>query len=179
MDKQLILTGTNNCLHFFVSISRTSFSFCQHRIISLRPARLANGRIPFQWDASANAGFTTGTAWINVNPDYTNVNEQLQNTDPNSVLNYFRKAIQLRKHNLVLVYGKYTLLDKDNPAAYAYTSELAGKKYWCWLIFITSQPLQKQVSIPVTQKTLLHNYLTPSKNGNLAPYEAIVYQLKP
>ncbi|HMC87748.1 MAG TPA: hypothetical protein VKI61_19630, partial [Chitinophagaceae bacterium] len=132
-------------------ISRTSFSFCQHRIISLRPARLAYGRIPFQWDASANAGFTTSTAWINVNLQNTNFNEQLQNTDPNSVLNYFRKAIQLRKHNLVLVYGKYTFLDKDNPAAYAYTRELAGKKYCC-LIFITSQPLQKQVSIPVIQK---------------------------
>ena len=63
-----------------------------------------NGRTPFQWDASANAGFTTGKPWINVNPDYTNVNKSAQNKNTSSVLNYFRKAIQLRKANPVLVY---------------------------------------------------------------------------
>src|SRR6202000_3220826 len=74
-----------------------------------------NGRTPFQWDSSTNAGFTTGTPWIKVNPDYPAVNAGDEAKDSNSILNYFKKAIQLRKANLTLVYGKYTLLDRENP----------------------------------------------------------------
>ncbi|HNQ84098.1 MAG TPA: alpha-glucosidase, partial [Bacteroidales bacterium] len=57
-----------------------------------------NGRTPFQWDDSPNAGFTSGTPWLKVNPDYITVNAAAQENDPNSVLNYFRKLIILRKN---------------------------------------------------------------------------------
>src|SRR5207344_1759379 len=95
------------------------------------------GRTPFQWDGSQNAGFSTGTPWIKVNSNYKTINEAAQDKDPNSVLNYFRKIVKLRKDNLALVYGKYTLLDKTNPDVYAYSREMDGKKLLILLNFRT------------------------------------------
>ncbi len=141
-----------------------------------------NARTPFQWDSTANAGFTTGTPWIKVNPDYTSVNAAAQEKDPNSVLNYFRKIVQLRKDNLVLVYGKYTLLDKDNPAVYAYTREGYGKKMLILLNF-KDHPASVHASVDdpylTHARVILGNYPDPSKDGNLKPYEAVVYELQP
>ena len=94
-----------------------------------------NGRTPFQWDTTANAGFTTGTPWLKVNPNYTTVNVAAEDNNANSCLNYFRKMVKLRKDNPVLIYGKYALLDQDNPDVYAYTRELDGRKILVLLNF--------------------------------------------
>ncbi|HEY2648187.1 MAG TPA: alpha-glucosidase, partial [Puia sp.] len=77
-----------------------------------------NGRTPFQWDGSLNAGFTTGTPWIAVNPNYKMINAEEEEKDPNSCLNYFRKLVKLRKNNPTLIYGRYELLDKNNPKVF-------------------------------------------------------------
>jgi oligo-1,6-glucosidase len=135
-----------------------------------------NGRTPFQWDGTTNAGFTTGKPWLKVNPNYTGVNVASEETDPNSCLNYFRKIVQLRKNNPVLTYGKYTLLDKDNPDVYAYTRELDRKKVLVLLNFkdksasvATGHDLSKA-------KVVLGNYPAASQDGRLRPYEAVVYE---
>ncbi len=138
-----------------------------------------NGRTPFQWNSTANAGFTSGTPWLKVNPDYTNVNESVQNNNPASVLNYFRKTVRLRKSNPVLVYGKYTLLDKENPDVYAYTREAAGKKILVLLNFSHKAATAKTGINTGAAKILLGNYATRAKGSQLRPYEAIVYQLTP
>lgn len=136
-----------------------------------------NSRTPFQWDASANAGFTTGTPWIKVNTNYTTINVAAEEKDANSCLNYFRKLIQLRKNNPVLVYGTYTLLDKNNPAVYAYTRELDGKKFLILLNF-TSKVATVNTGIDISKaKLLINNYSAASANGLLKPYEAAVYEL--
>jgi oligo-1,6-glucosidase len=136
-----------------------------------------NGRTPFQWDDKQNAGFTTGTPWLKVNPNYTTVNSDQQEKDPNSTLNYFRKMVKLRKDNLVLVYGKYTLLDKDNPNVYAYTRELDDKKVLVLLNF-SDKNASANIGINISKtKVLINNYPTPSKTGELRPYEAAIYQL--
>ena len=136
-----------------------------------------NGRTPFQWNASANGGFTTGTPWLKVNDNHTVLNAEAQDKDPNSVLNYFRKMVQLRKNNPVLVYGKYTLLDKENPNVYAYTRELEGKKVLVLLNF-SAKNASAKTGINISKaKVLINNYATPSKTGELRPYEAILYQL--
>jgi oligo-1,6-glucosidase len=141
---------------------------------SKRSAR-DNGRTPFQWDSTPNAGFTTGQPWISVNPNYTTVNEAAEEKDPNSVLNYFRKVVKLRKDNPVLVYGKYTLLDKDNPDIYAYTRVLNGKKMLILLNF-HSRPATVHTGIDLTRaKILLDNYPAARKTSSLRPYEAVVY----
>ncbi len=94
-----------------------------------------NGRTPFQWDTTKNTGFTTGKPWLKVNPNYTIINAEAQEKDPNSTLNYFRTLVQLRKKEPAFVYGKYTLLDRENPNVFAYIRELEGKKILVLLNF--------------------------------------------
>jgi len=137
-----------------------------------------NGRTPFQWDSSANAGFTTGIPWLKINPDYTTVNAAAEENDPNSVLNYFRKVVRLRKENLVLVYGGYTVLDRDNPDVYAYTRELNGRKLLVLLNFKGKITAVKTGTDLSHAKILLGNYPDPSTDGNLKPYEAVIYELE-
>jgi oligo-1,6-glucosidase len=141
-----------------------------------------NSRTPFQWDGSDNAGFTTGTPWIKVSNNYKTINAAAQDKDPNSVLNYFRQVVQLRKDNLVLVYGKYTLLDKDNPDVYAYTRELNGKKLLILLNF-SAKNATANVDVDMNNtKGLLSNYkdkvIYKIKGGvSLRPYEALVCEM--
>ena len=136
-----------------------------------------NSRTPFQWDASANAGFTKGKSWIKVNPNYTTVNAAAEEKDSSSCLNYFKKLIQLRRGNLVFTYGKYTLLDKDNSDVYAYTREMDGKKLLVMLNFKTT-PATVNTGIDLSKATLLiDNYGKGSYNNSLQPFEAAVYEL--
>ncbi len=140
-----------------------------------------NGRTPFQWNNTANAGFTTGMPWIKVNSNYTTINEEAEDKNPNSVLNYFRKITRLRKEHPVLVYGKYALLDKNNPHIYAYTREGEGEKLLVLLNF-TSHKASTDIIINLKNATLLlTNYnLAPVVNKAtvlLRAYEAVVYKL--
>lgn len=135
-----------------------------------------NGRTPFQWDSTLNAGFTTGKPWLKINTNYKMANKTMEESDSNSVLNYFRKIVKLRKENPVLVYGKYTLLDKDNPYVYAYTRELSGRKFLILLNF-KNKPAAFNTNIDVSKaKLLLGNYPQASKENTLQPYEAVVYE---
>jgi oligo-1,6-glucosidase len=137
-----------------------------------------NARTPFQWDASVNAGFTTGNPWIQVNSNYKMINKANQEKDQRSVLNYFRKTTALRHNNPALIYGKYTLLDRSNPDIFAYTRELDGKKFLVLLNF-SNHFAKPKIDLDLSKaKILLANYPTPSHNGRLAPYESIVYQMK-
>jgi oligo-1,6-glucosidase len=136
-----------------------------------------NGRTPFQWDSTANAGFTTGKPWIEVNKNYKTINEAAEENDSGSVLNYFMKIVKLRKENAVLVYGKYTLLDKDNDDVYAYTRELNGRKLLVLLNF-KGKIATYSIGIDMSKaKLLLDNYSSPSADNNLQPYEATVWEL--
>jgi len=136
-----------------------------------------NGRTPFQWDTTVNAGFSTGNPWIKVNPNYTTINAAAEEKDPNSCLNYFRKLTSLRKENLALVYGKYNVLDKNNPDVYAYTRELDGKKILVVLNFKSRNAIAN-TGIDISKaKMLLNNYSTKSSNVQLRPYEAVIYEL--
>ena len=141
-----------------------------------------NGRTPFQWNDTKNAGFTTGVPWLKVYPNYKTINVAAEEQNPNSVLNYFKKMVKLRKENLTLVYGRYTLLDKDNPDVYSYTRELNGKKLLVLLNFTTHKAAAK-LSLDMSKaKPLIDNYpVLPGtqqiKTFSLRPYEAIVLQL--
>ncbi len=136
-----------------------------------------NSRTPFQWNAADNAGFSTGKPWIKIAPNYKEINAEAQEKDANSTLNYFRKLTKLRKDNLVLVYGKYTILDESSESVYAYTRELNGKKMLIILNF-TDKEVTANTGIEMKQaKVVLGNYATPSSDGKLKPYEAVVYEL--
>lgn len=142
-----------------------------------------NGRTPFQWNNSPNAGFTRGTPWIKLASNYTTINASAQEKDPNSCLNYFRKLVKLRRDNAaVLVYGKYTLLDRGDPKIYAYLREGEGQRMLIALNFSeTTAPFDPDLNLSGAQ-LLLSNYNDKpmekgKKNLILQPYQAVVYKL--
>lgn len=139
-----------------------------------------NGRTPFQWNSSVNAGFSMSEPWLKVNPNFEKINAAAQEKDPNSPLNYFRKVVAFRINNPVLIYGKYTLLDKSNPEIYAYTRELDGKKMLIVLNFSKNEASTK-LDLKLG-KLLLNNYptasATKSEKLSLRPYEARIYEVK-
>jgi len=94
-----------------------------------------NGRTPMQWDATENAGFSSVKPWKKVNENYLEINVEAQEKDPKSVLNHFRKMVQLRKDHAVLVYGDYQILDEAHPDIYAYTRTLKDKQFLVLLNF--------------------------------------------
>lgn len=87
-----------------------------------------NARTPMQWSAAENAGFTTGTPWLAVNPNHVAINVEAEEKDPGSCLNYFRWLTALRKENPVLVYGDYTPLAEESGQLFAYVRELDGTR---------------------------------------------------
>ena len=139
-----------------------------------------NGRTPMQWDDSANAGFTDGTPWLPVNPNYGTLNVAAQEGDPNSCLNYFRKMVKLRRENPVLVYGAYELLFREHPQVYAYTRTLGEEKM---LVLLNFSAEAAELELPAdltTGEILIDNYETVSAEGakvSLQPYQAVIYRL--
>ena len=136
-----------------------------------------NSRTPIQWDNTANGGFTTGTPWLKVNQNYQTINAAAQEKDENSTLNYFRKLTALRKKEPTLIYGKYTVVDKDNENVYAYTRELNGRKLLILLNFKATESTIKTDLDLNKAKVLLGNYKDFSTDGKLKPYQAIILEL--
>jgi oligo-1,6-glucosidase len=93
-------------------------------IAAMGPMHRDNARTPMQWDDSANAGFTTGTPWIEVNPNYPQVNAAAALADPGSVFHHYRRLIELRHTDPVVVDGAFTMLLADDPHVYAFTRTL-------------------------------------------------------
>lgn len=135
-----------------------------------------NSRTPMQWSEEANAGFTTGTPWIGMNPNYTEINVDLQIADDNSILNYYKSMIQLRKSHEALVYGAYDLILEDHAQVYAYTRTLGDVQF-----LIVSNLTKESASIEdlydlvKDAKIVLSN--SDSEGLELAAFEARVYQL--
>ena len=137
-----------------------------------------NARTPMQWDASENAGFTTGTPWIAVNPNYKKINvaDQLKRED--SVFHYYQKLIRLRKENEIIVYGNYELLLPDDENIFAYIRTLDNQKLLVVCNFSKSE--QKfDFSGYENAKVLISNYNRDAgEDGILKPYEATVLLLE-
>lgn len=142
-----------------------------------------NARTPMQWDDTPNAGFTAGTPWISVNPNYPEINVQQALADPNSVFHYYRRLIRLRKENPVAVYGRYHLLLADHPQIYAFTRTLDDDRLLVILNFSSESPrFALPEDLPTSGHTLLiANYpVDPAADlraVTLRPWEARVYRL--
>jgi oligo-1,6-glucosidase len=139
-----------------------------------------NARTPFQWNVTAHAGFTNTTPWIKVNPNYKKINAEAQQKDINSCLSYFKKLIKLRKETPALIYGKYTMLDKDNPKVYAYTRVMNEHKILVLLNF-SKDAASLNIDIKINNASVLICNYKEGPLGNdslmLRPYEAVIYQL--
>ena len=139
-----------------------------------------NSRTPFQWSDEKNAGFSSAKPWIKVNPNFTLVNEASQETDPDSVLKYFREMIRVRKNNPVLIYGDYELLDEDNEQVYAYTRTLGDEKLLVILNFSTETATFDLPQSINTDAVLINNYpgfKFDSQKASLKPYQSVIVKL--
>jgi oligo-1,6-glucosidase len=148
-----------------------------------------NARTPMQWDSSPQAGFTSGTPWIRVNPNYTEINAAAQVKDPLSVYSYYKKLIALRGQYPVIVYGKYSLMesaaDGDDSAVWAFTREWEGQKLLVLCNFSSAQtPCGSCLAGQNMGKSrlLIGNYeeaRSPQTKvpDTLRPWEAAVYLL--
>ncbi|WP_304008231.1 alpha-glucosidase [Rothia mucilaginosa] len=79
-----------------------------------------NARTPMQWTAGENAGFTTGTPWLKLNPRYAEINAESELADPDSVFYHYRDLIKLRHEHPIVLTGEYRLLDEEDDQVYAY-----------------------------------------------------------
>lgn len=165
---------TINLYKLFQAENRDANALLESHKISGRD----NGRTPFQWDSSENAGFTTGTPRLKVNPNFTEINHAAQETNENSPLNYFRRLIKFRKANPILVYGKYTLVDSKNPDVYAYTTELNQRKLLILLNFKSDAAVVDFDADLSRANVLVSNYPAASSGGKLKPYDAVILELE-
>ena len=131
-----------------------------------------NARTPVQWDASPNAGFTTGTPWIKVNPNYTEINAEAALADPNSVFYYYQKLISLRHTTPIIVYGTFRPLLPDSEVLYAYEREMDGKVLTVAANW-TDREQECTLFDDLEGEELISNY-DSHKTGILQPYEARV-----
>jgi oligo-1,6-glucosidase len=86
-----------------------------------------NARTPMQWDATEHAGFTTGTPWLPANADRDVVNAEAEVADPDSVLHHYRRLIELRHTDEVVVEGRFELLLPDDPTLWVFTRTLGDR----------------------------------------------------
>ncbi|MDD3422675.1 MAG: alpha-glucosidase [Bacilli bacterium] len=140
-----------------------------------------NARTPMQWDDSAYAGFSKQEPWLKVNPNYATINVKNNEADPNSVLNYYRKLIKVRKGNETIINGTYTRLDNGSKSLYIYARKYEHEVILCIANFTKQeQPftlMDEYLNKPA--KLLIANY---EREVNLAsftlkPYEARVYTI--
>ena len=136
-----------------------------------------NARTPMPWDTSENAGFTTGTPWLALNPNYNKINvaDQLKRED--SVFRYYQKLIKLRKEYEIIVYGKYELLLPDDEHIFAYVRTLGNQKL---LVVCNFSKTEQKLDFTGYEnaKVLISNYDgNISEKATLKPYSAIALLL--
>ena len=129
-----------------------------------------NARTPMQWNSGPNAGFTTGTPWIKVNGNYPDVNAADEMKDPDSVFNYYKKLIALRREHLIIVYGSYIPMLNDDANVYAYRRELDGETLTVCCNW-TDRTVPCSLIDEAGGEELISNYRF-HKPGLLQPYEA-------
>lgn len=134
-----------------------------------------NARTPMQWDSSVNGGFSEGAPWIEVNPNYTDINVEAQKEDKNSILHFYKNLIKYRKDHEIVVYGYYELLLADDPNVFAYKRSL-GEQTLYVLCNFTDQSVDVEIPGYEEDKNqlVIHNDTEWTK-GTLRPYEARVY----
>jgi len=142
-----------------------------------------NSRTPMQWNDGVQAGFTTGTPWLKVNPNHKEINVENALKDPDSIYHFYKKLIKLRKDNETLVYGNYDIVLEDHVQIYAYTRTLKDETF---LIVTNLFPEEAEFTMPaylqLNQAELcINNYPVQTdediKNVTLRPYEARVYRI--
>ena len=138
-----------------------------------------NARTPVQWDSSKNAGFTTGTPWLPLNPNYKKINVAEQEKDPESVLSYYKKLTALRKnpeYKETMVYGDFVPFMADEDRLMAFYRK--GEK--TLLILGNYRKEERELELPAPVKKLVLSNAEPRITGRkitLSGYEATILEL--
>jgi oligo-1,6-glucosidase len=142
-------------------------------IASLRSRSRDNARTPMQWNDGPAAGFTTGHPWIDVNPNFTQVNVAAQEDDPSSVLAFFRQLIALRHSTPAVVYGTFTMLLPDHEQVYAFTRSHDGVE-----LLVLANFSRDRVDVGIEgwgdAELVLGNYPAAHTPGSLRAWEVCV-----
>lgn len=134
-----------------------------------------NSRTPMQWDASENAGFTKGNPWLKVCDRYKEINTESRH-EPDSVFQYYKELVKLRKELPVIQKGAVTPLLREDKEILAYKREYQGKELYVFCNLFDGE-VKVPYSIPEDCKSILSNYgeeISP-KELVLRPYEAVMF----
>lgn len=139
-----------------------------------------NGRTPMQWTGGENAGFTTGTPWIDIPENHTYINVETEEQDPDSILAYYKELIQIRKQEPAIAEGSIEFLYQEHPDVFAYRRTLDKDE-----LLILCNWKEKEVALEVPEagdySLRLGNYPDVNANGGsfvLRPYEALILKKK-
>jgi len=136
-----------------------------------------NSRTPMQWTNEVNGGFTEGTPWFPVNPNYKTINVAQQSEDSDSVLNFYKRLIKIKKSDDIYTYGEFNLIDDANENIFAYTRKLNNKTV---LVAgnLTDHVASLNLPFEVEPSQIkLHNYKNDLDITNMRPFEAFVAEL--
>ncbi len=144
-----------------------------------------NARTPMQWDDTEQAGFSTGEPWININPNYIDINAKNARKDPDSIFYYYKKLIALRKEMPIIVKGSYELIEAENEHIFAYMRHFNQQT----LLVLTNFTNEEQhITWPESVKDysgqkVIGNYSDRAEKETIAetflrPWEAIVYLIE-
>jgi oligo-1,6-glucosidase len=150
----------------------------------LRISSRDNARTPMQWDDTENAGFTTGSPWITVNPNHTEINAQAEIADDDSVFHHYRRLIELRRTEPAVAHGDFHMLLADHDQVYAFT-----RRYGTTELLVLANFSGEPVTIEVPNadrwqaaEPVLANYpvdtMEDLRQLTLRPFEARVYRLR-
>ncbi|WP_368863309.1 alpha-glucosidase [Staphylococcus hominis] len=136
-----------------------------------------NSRTPMQWTNEVNGGFTEGTPWFPVNPNYKTINVAQQSEDSDSVLNFYKRLIKIKKSDDIYTYGEFNLIDDANENIFAYTRKLNNKT-----VLVAGNLTDHVASLNLPfgvepSQIKLHNYKNDLDITNMRPFEAFVAEL--
>ena len=135
-----------------------------------------NSRTPMQWNSSKNAGFSQGTPWYQVNPNYDEINVEKDRQSKKSVFKYYQDLIKLRHNEDILTEGTYKELIPEDENVFAYKRDL-NDKHWLVLVNMASKTIPmadlKSDEIKNYSKIIIHNY-EGQEEKQLRPYEAVI-----
>jgi oligo-1,6-glucosidase len=138
-------------------------------LANLRLGSRDNARSPMQWDDTAEAGFSTGTPWAPVNPNYTEINAATAVADEDSVFHHYRRLIALRRSEPAVAHGDFTMLAMAHPTLYAFTRAHAGTELLVLANFSADELALEEADIPGLESWEPAELLLGNLSGSVAP----------
>ena len=137
-----------------------------------------NARTPMQWSAERNAGFSEGTPWLGVNPDYKDVNVEKELDDPDSVLSFYRELIHLRRDSECIRRGNLSFQLEDDPYLFVFSRTFGDESYMVIANFSNARR-HCHADVPSCD-VIMSNYgrASASSDMDLEPYEAVIVKVK-